>query len=774
MPPLDTVELARRLLTVFRQEQAEHAAAVRDLLSEPRNALPPAARDEVFRRFHSLKGAARAVDLPEVEALAHRAETLLGRLRAGESGAPPAEAVASALQRTLDAIDALVAAGSPDASRAEREQATAEAAVAAAAIDALVFGSEASAVAAMEPAADPVPEDGATAPDAEAALSAATAAEAEPADVPAAPAAAPTAVAADDVVRVSVQRLDGMMNDARQIRLDAVGWEAASDDLAALERRLERLSGLLSATPDAAAAEQARGIVESARMEMRTLRGRERERAWRLERLAERVQETISATRLVQAEYVTAGFERMVAELGRENGKEVSLQVHGEEIALDRQVAQALRDPLLHLLRNSIRHGIEPPEEREARGKARAGAIQVRFTVRGTILEVSVQDDGRGLDVDAVRRAAGIGRPVTPEEAAQLIFRTGLSTTASADRLSGRGMGLSVVARAAARLGGEVHAEPVTAPRGGSGSGGLRFRLLLPLSVAASRLLFVEASGQQFGLPTFAVEGLYRLDADRIERIEGAAFLRVPDRSAPLPAADLGALLGLPPAPVAAAATALQPRVSVAPFVAIRLEGRTWALRVDRLHDEGEALIRPLGPYLTGVPLFSGSVLCRDGSVALAILAGELATLVRSRSGGSALPEAAGAQARRVHTILVVDDSVTTRELERSILEAHGYRVRVAVDGMDALSQLHESLDTPADAPEIVVSDVEMPRMTGFDLLAAVREDAHLKRLPLILVTSREAVEDRERGLALGADAYIVKQKFDQNELLETIEQLLV
>lgn len=736
--PLNSADIQRQLFAIFRQEQDEHLQAIRAILSAatfdeatdmPRP-LTSDERDEIYRRVHSLKGAARAVDFEAIEQIAHRVEAFLGRLRANEITVPES-VLYSRLQEIVDSFDALVLLN--DSNRPDRSQATQQ-----------VIQAVMNAVDALEssPPAPPLPIE----PVVVVAPSAEVITERDNRE-------ARSDTADDDIVRVSTRRLNTLLTLVRQFQLELEQHQHfLNNEVQNLEQRL-----------------QASGVVGSM-AETHSLRRHYREHSWQLRRLAIQMEEEVQSARLVAAESAMTGMDRMLQGIVRESGKSVTLEIEGGDIPIDREVAQAIRDPLTHLLRNTISHGIEIESERIAAGKTPTGQVVVRFQVRGTRLAVDIQDDGRGLNLAAIRRTAIRTRLLSPEAAeamppdqlAQQIFQTGFSTFGEvADRLAGRGMGLSIVSQSVARLGGEVRVFPV-----GSGT---QFRLLLPLSVATHRLLLVHVSGQLFGLPTFVIEQLHRVERRQMESVEKKRIVHLPDGSS-VPVADLGQILGLPA--ILADDADSGKRIII---VVAHLGGERVAIVVDRFESEASLPVSPLGPYLPGMSLFGGSIVLGNGTIGLTLLPAELARRIGSGSFSETPTALTGKSPvpRQERTILVVDDSVTTRTLEKSILEAHGYRVRLAVDGEEALATLRENVHSADRKIDLVVSDLEMPRRNGFELLRAVKEDTRLQHLPFILVTSREAFEDREQGLSLGADAYIVKRKFDQTDLLETIEQLL-
>ena len=342
----------------------------------------------------------------------------------------------------------------------------------------------------------------------------------------------------------------------------------------------------------------------------------------------------------------------------------------------------------------------------------------------------------------------------SPRELNQILFRPGFSTSAAVSNLSGRGMGLSVVYEAIRRLQGDLNLQPAT-------GGGTAISLSVPLSIASHRLVVVSSGNQTFAIPILGIERLKRIKLSSIETVEGKPVVVLDGH--PVPVATIHGLLGLEHSSNRADPDALQ-------VVILRSGGHRIALAVDAVLRETDAVIQDLaGPSGCGGNISSGVVL-DDGTIAFVVNPMELTQSVfQSQLHLSSLSPAKPSEPAKpvASAILVVDDSLTTRTLEKSILEAHGYQVRVAVDGVEALSRLRE------EKADLVIADIEMPRLNGFGLIEAMKKDRNLERIPVIIVSSVERREDQERGLALGADAYIVKRKFDQEELLAAIRQIL-
>lgn len=463
---------------------------------------------------------------------------------------------------------------------------------------------------------------------------------------------------------------------------------------------------------------------------------------------------------MVPVEGLLEGYRKMVRDLARDQSKEIEFHATCAGAQADRRVLEALKDPLLHLLRNAVSHGIETPRERAAKGKPSAGRVTVRIDTHGQRLTIAIQDDGGGLDLSRIAEVAvrdGIlteaaAAQSSPQDLAGLLFRPGFSTARSVTDLSGRGMGLSVVYEAVRRLQGDLDLRPVD-------GGGTMMRLSVPLSIATQRLLLVRCAGQLLAIPMHGVERLHRIPRSRVQTIAGRPTVVFNRR--PIPLWGMRQLLDLEQDPKTGAPDIL-------PILVVRSGSRKVAVLVDEFLREADAVVQDLRPAACRVAKISSAALLEDGEIAFVLNPMDLMEspahaqpLLPARSAAPELPPKAAP------SILVVDDSLTTRTLEKSILEAHGYQVRVAVDGVEALAALRE------EAPGLVIADVEMPRLNGFGLLEAMKKDESLSRIPVIIVTSLERREDQERGLALGADAYIVKRKFDQQELLSVIRQIL-
>ena len=455
--------------------------------------------------------------------------------------------------------------------------------------------------------------------------------------------------------------------------------------------------------------------------------------------------------RLVPARAVFGALERAMRDAARSLGREVEFEGSGGEVRIDAHLLTPVREALLHAARNAVAHGIEPAAERVAAGKPTAGRVCVEVERRGPTLVFRCRDDGRGIDVEAVRAAAARKGLVSPADAAALdaeaisalLLRGGISTSALLSDVAGRGVGLDVVRDTAARLGGTAALR--SEPRRGT-----TVELAVPLSLSAVRALHLEAGGVIAALPLEAVERSVHVKPERLARGHGAPGLSHEGEVLPF----------LPLAPLLRAEAAARPRQRAFSALVVRAGGQRVAVGADRLLGTSEIVVHPVPEHARAEPFVLGATLDGEGQPRLVL---DPAGLVAAARAATAPPERR--QARL--PVLVVDDSLTTRMLQQSILESAGYEVELAVSAEDALEKARRRRFG------LFLVDVEMPGMDGFEFVRTTRADPELSAAPAILVTSRGAPEDRQRGLEAGASAYVVKSEFDQQRLLATIERLM-
>jgi two-component system chemotaxis sensor kinase CheA len=584
------------------------------------------------------------------------------------------------------------------------------------------------------------------------------------------------------VVRVPVRRLDALLAQSGELAVARRRFETRREEIVALHEavmhlrgnfrafgeRSRRISLVSSGKGGAAVSERRQAAGTSERLLQTTAEALEHIEAdlsrlssavtddlRNLERAAAPLERQVHRVRMLAFGEACEGLQRAVRDLGTAQHKDIDFAVEGADIELDRAIIEGARSALLHLVRNAVDHGIEAPDVRARAGKAARASLIVRAAIGGDRVEISVSDDGRGLDLEAIAataRARGLHIPDDERELRRLIFEPGFSTASKVTDVSGRGVGLDVVRAQVESFRGEVD---VSFERGR----GTRFVLKLPLTTSTLRALLVTASDQSFAIPNSSVRSLVRAASEQIGHVEGREMLLA--AGGPMPLCSLRNVLGL---------TGNEPARGDGklPVVVLEADGRSVALSVDGWIAEQDLVLKQLGRRVKRVRHVSAAAMLPSGQLALLLKTHELVrsalALAPVRRLAAQLEPQQAISAKRV---LLVDDSVTTRTLERSILEASGYEVIPAADGAQAFKLLQEK------GADIVVSDVEMPRMDGFMLTEAIRGSKRFRELPVVLLTALGSEEDRARGLACGADAYLVKSAFDQDELLELLRQLI-
>jgi len=766
---LNRDELIRRLSATFLEELADNVRVFNQELllleSEPASERRQEAIHALFRVAHSLKGAARAVDAHGIESVAHRLEDLLAKIRDGRRRlAPDLFAVLFA------SADGFVAAGrrfaEDPAADSGLSEVTRQLEIALSAADDAPLIVEASPVppviAAAVPAPTPIVQVAAVA-DAAAGVGRSS--------------SVTTAVGDSGSLRIGRARIDGLLRQGSELRVTRRRFEARRDELAVIQETLARfhaewraggraLRRFSNRNARAEAAGEAPApllpkrltrLLERAEDELsRLTRDVERlslglrQDAKLLDRVAEPLEGAIHRLRMQPFLQACEGLSRVVRDLSTEQQKQVDLKIEGGETELDRAIVERLREPLLHLVRNAIDHGLEASAERVRQQKPERSTLRISALANGDTVEIRVADDGRGLDFTAIAaRLAERGTIVSDRaELERAIFSPGFSTAKVVSGVSGRGVGLDVVRSVVERMNGSISVDATER--------GTSFCLILPLTLSTMRVLFVRVADQVLAIPSLGIEALLRVDPSALKSVGDKTLIE--RRGVPVPLSALGKLLGL--------TASVEPTARLQAVV-LRSGERRVAVVVDELLSEQEVVLKPLGPRMQGLPHVSSATFLPSGEVALVLKA---SSLVTSSIELPAFELADGPGATRTDArkrLLLADDSITTRALERSILEAAGYEVIIANDGLSAWKLLQEQ------GADLLLSDVEMPQMDGLSLTETIRASTRFRDLPVILLTSRDAEEDRARGLRAGADAYLVKSAFDQTGLLQAIEQLL-
>ena len=699
----------RRFIQRFVEEAADHLPRLREGIS----ALEQGAADkerinELFRSAHTLKGSSRMLKLTPITAVAHSMEELLSAFRDG-SQVPGPDSISLLYQATDALADdvAQLAQGASPETLAVADPVLCQA---------------------LEAAAQP---------------STATLSNAEEAPEPTAPLplsppvnpprpAGSATLALSDTVRVRLERLDDVIRLMGEVLSGHHHLHTLVEQAQALEARLpgDQRSAIHAFNRD----------LKDSVLSHDALMSDLHERALQM--------------RMLPLGVVFDPLAQMARELAQSLGKHVDCRVRGSEIELDRQLIDRLSDPLIHLLRNALDHGLETPEQRKAAGKPPRGQLVLEAWQDGNWVVVEMHDDGTGIALDAVRQKALAKQLLSEEqlsalseqETLDLIFLPGFSTKAMITDFSGRGVGMDVVKRT---IMDELSGDLQLTSEAGKGT---RFTLRLPLSLALMRVLLIKAGNVTLGITAPHVAEL--VECSPAQFIDAAGQPTLILRNEFVPVVPLAQMLDLP-----VADTLPDPAL----LVVVHQRQQKLALIVDTLVDERDMVIKPLPEHLRYLPLISGMV--SQGRNALVSLLHVPALLERAKR--HTLAPRGVEPSGTAHRILVVDDSLNTREIEKDVLEAWGYQVTLAENGRDGLNKaLAESFDA-------VLTDVEMPVMDGFALTARLRENELYRHKPIIIITSREKESDRQRGMEVGADAYIVKGSFDQNNLVETLKALL-
>jgi two-component system chemotaxis sensor kinase CheA len=718
---MSTEEIRQKLLPRFREMTADRVEKISSaLLQLERGGATAEQREELARELHTLKGEGRMMGFTAIATVVHAAEELLKAC-----GATPSRAQAQALLETCDAVLAML-------------ELPAEPGPASEALVARLAG-----LAGASPPAAP-------------------AAAAEPASAGGFRPPARLELRGDRnqaSIRVDVDRLDeiaaiagdvlveGARANRRARELDGLfaRWNRVSDRVVALAERL-RHDGHGDRT-----VEQLEGDVHLLRSDTFRFSRVHSEAVQGARAQFTRLAERVGSARLIPLSGVLAGFPRAARELAREQGKELDCEVTGGENGVDKAILLSLNDPLVHLVRNSIDHGVETPEERVAAGKPPVARLTIAARSDGDLLALVVEDDGRGIQPQKIR-AAALTRGIIGEQQAaslsaraalDLIFLAGFSTREQAGQTSGRGVGLDVVRRKVTALGGSVTVESEPGRW-------TRFTLRLPQSLSLMKVLLVRIDDDIYGLPAVDVDSVGRLDVAEVAEVAGIRAIRYRDRLLPLVA--LGPMLSLNGGP-------RHPRPTVA-YVLHGDEGA--AVVVDGLFGEREVAVKAPGAFLKGMRFVTGAAALEDGRVALLLSTPDLISAAR-RLGSPALSR--GRERRRLR-VLLVDDSAIAREAEAALIRSLGHEVDEAVDGEEGWQRLQ------GGGYHLLITDVQMPVLDGIDLTRRIKATPSLQKLPILILSSLSAPEERRRGVDAGADAYLVKGELDADTLGSAMERL--
>jgi two-component system chemotaxis sensor kinase CheA len=566
-------------------------------------------------------------------------------------------------------------------------------------------------------------------------------------------------------LRVPVEKLDRLAHLAPEMVVQSLKAFERHTELRRLERVLSRLRDRVREarlTPETADIDRGAELADYAdALDSITRRMREflvnfSDDRVRLNLISEDLRQSVIELTMLPVASVFDGFPRAVRDLARTFNKEIELTIRGRETELDKKIIEQIAEPLIHLIRNAVDHGIETPADRQRIGKPPSGQLLLSAEQQGNRILITLKDDGCGIDLRMLRSVA-IQRRVAPaseidrwsqEQLFDLIFQPGFSTRASATDVSGRGVGMDVVKSVVERLGGAVRVQSEL-------DTGTAITLNLPLSLALLRVVLLEAGEELFALPTAAIRRILQVGPADVGQLQQGPVAEIDGETIPL--TPLSSMLQVPAAPAT-------PRQTV--LVAESGEGR-FGILVEAVHEEQELVFKELRGPLRNQKTFTGAALLGNGDIVPILDVNALFDLASTAPSAGAAPIMQRRVAQRVSRVLVVDDSLVAGELQKNILLAAGYESEVASDGVDALDALrHKEWD-------LVVADVDMPRMTGFELTERIRADEQFRDIPVVIVTSRDTVDDRRRGFEVGADAYVLKREFDQTQLLDTVRRLI-
>jgi two-component system chemotaxis sensor kinase CheA len=763
-------EFLQRLRATFMVEADEHVQAmlsgVLELEKTPPSQIKIEAIETIFRHAHSLKGAARATNAADVETICQALETVLAEWK--RQRIQLAAHDFDTLHRAIDLIGKRVPAGADAASREEGQS-----------LSALLRQ-----LAAMA-AGDAVSEVRIPAGKGEPFSATAAVVSTEPIQDAEGSSPQKTSLRSvrglTDTIRISTAKLDRLLLSAEEMLtvkqnsaqraadlrpFDALfgQWTARWTRIQPQLRELRR-GGEISESSSAALVEFLEWNFDHLKSIENRLRALTKATAQDQSDAAKIVDDLLAESKqLVMLPFSTLAdfFPKLVRDLSRDQGKEVALVIRGADVEIDKRILEEMKDPLIHLVRNGIDHGVETPERRALQAKARQATLTLTAaSIDGNKVEIVFSDDGGGIDLDRVKQSAvkrGIltaaeAAALEQEKALELIFQSDISTSPIITEISGRGLGLAIVREKTEKLGGRVTVE--THPMAGTA-----FRITLPVMLATFRGILIKASGATFVVPTAQVERVVRVKTSDIKTVENRETISLAGRVLSL--VRLDEVLELP------AHGGTRTNLEQLSVILIGFGEQQIAFGVDEvLHDE-EVLVKTLRRPLSRVRNIAGATVLASGRLAMILNSADLLKSAR-KIGGSPRKATSGeavSHEPKNKSILMAEDSITSRMLLKGILESAGYRVKTAVDGLDAWTTLR------TEHFDLIVSDVEMPRMNGFDLTANIRADKKLADLPVVLVTALASSADRERGIDVGANAYIVKSSFDQTNLLDVIRRL--
>ncbi|MBF0353490.1 MAG: hybrid sensor histidine kinase/response regulator [SAR324 cluster bacterium] len=477
------------------------------------------------------------------------------------------------------------------------------------------------------------------------------------------------------------------------------------------------------------------------------------------QQLTETLREETMTARMVPLSLLFDTIPRMVREISQGLGKKVRFQINGDDTRIDKAMIERIKAPLEHLIRNALDHGIESPDMRKQRGKSAEGTLTLSAFQRGDEVHIELEDDGGGINLEKLREkivslnllSAEKIQYLKTDELLDFIFLPGVTTRKEVSSLSGRGIGMDVVKFEIEKMHGKV----ITRSEPGQYTA---FTLRLPLSLAITHTLLMEASGQLYAIPTSMVEQYFVIETGQIEQIGGKNVVTIDGK--PHLVAWLSELMGNP-------LPEFMTNIRM-PALMFRMDNTDVVVIADHFAGESEVVVKPLDPRLKKVQNLMGATLLNDGRIALVVDVIDFLHTIRESQYQALQNKMVQKPEQAVKKILIVEDSLTIREMERKMLQKAGYDVTLAVDGLDGMNKIRQQLF------DLIISDIDMPRMNGLELTRSLKADEKYRQIPLVIVSYKDRAEDRKRGMEAGADHYIAKNQFDSGEFLQLIQRLIL
>ena len=755
-------EFQKRILATFKLEAEENIQLVSSLLIELEKAPVFAGNEDLFERLyrsaHSLKGASRAVGLGDIESLCHALEDVFSAIRNGEIGI--SKNTVDAFFATLDLLEDLVKNSGMDENPELAEAVSNHLEI----LTLVEIGEtveipkrNADVVTKSKTTVEPtqsVPEKIAPGlPEAE-----------RPANKP-----KKNVQQKNDTIRISAHKLDDFLTQVEELLPLKLTANKQAEDLHQIINSFsswkKQVSSVKTNSFDLkkfeAVFDENKTHLNETEKQLHELLNLARQEAYLATQKIESLLNDVKALLTVPFSLLFDGFPKMVRDMANDLGKEVEFSIEGDSIEIDRRILEEMRNPLTHLLRNAVDYGVEAPEVKIQKNKNRKGKIAVKIEqTENNKVSIWISDDGPGLNFGKLHEMyldeehkKGNSSPgeISEKELAAFIFKSGVSTSEIISDISGRGLGMAIVQETVERLGGNIIVNSEK-------NKGTTFEINLPLSIVTFRGVVIESAGQTYIVPTFKVKQIVQVDPNSIKTIKNKASVTVNGEIIPL--FDLAQTLET--------AITKKPKKGKLTTIIFDVKGKRNGFVIDRVIGEQEVLVKNFNRQLTRVRNILGATVLGANQVVPVLNVSDLyLSAEKNNYGLNKNSNSAKKQEERKKSVLIVEDSITSRTLLKNIVESAGYKVSVAVDGIDGFTKLKTGIF------DVVISDVEMPRMNGFELTQKIKTDESLNKTPVILVTSLSKPEHREKGVEVGANAYIIKSNFEQGTLIEAIERFI-